>query len=174
LNRAKLIVRDATLADADAVEAVHWASMEAAYGNTVTGWPITPRNRVNRIATWGEWLSDPAVVALVGTVDARIVGLCTIRASGDEGADPAAVAEMPTLYVHPEVWHRGYGRTLCLEAVARARAEGFETLTLWVVESNARARAFYTEFGFTEDGSRKVVLESPAKVEALRFRMDLR
>jgi ribosomal protein S18 acetylase RimI-like enzyme len=169
-----LVVRGATLADADAVEAVHWASMEAAYGSTVTGWPITPRNRLVRIATWGEWLSDPAVVALVGTLDARIVGLCTVRATGDEGADPAKVAEMPTLYVHPRAWHRGFGRRLCLEAVARARTRGFETLTLWVVESNARARSFYSEFGFVEDGSRKVVLESPARVEAVRFRMDLR
>ena len=169
-----LVVRDAAFTDADSVEAVHWASMEAAYGPIVTGWPITPRNRALRVATWGEWLTDPAVVVLVGTLDERVVGLCTIRASEDDGLDPMAVAEMPTLYVHPQVWHRGYGRMLCTEAVGRARGRGFATLTLWVVESNARARAFYTRFGFSEDGSRKVVLESPSSVEAIRFRMDLR
>jgi len=174
MHRASLVVRDAAFTDADSVEAVHWASMEAAYGPTVTGWPITPRNRAMRVATWGQWLSDPSVVVLVGTLESRVVGLCTVRASEDEGADATKIAEMPTLYVHPQVWHRGYGRMLCAEAIARARLRGFATLTLWVVESNTRARAFYTRYGFGEDGSRKVVLDSPSRVEAIRFHMDLR
>jgi ribosomal protein S18 acetylase RimI-like enzyme len=168
-----LAVRDGAPADAEAVEAVHWAGMEAAYRSTVAGWPSIPRDLPRRIATWREWLSDPRVVSLVASVSDRIVGLCTVRATEDEGLDSATVAEMPTLYVHPDAWHRGYGRRLCDEGVARARERGFAMLTLWVVESNARARAFYTEFGFAEDGARKVVQESPATVEALRFRLDL-
>jgi GNAT superfamily N-acetyltransferase len=168
-----LVVRDGVPADAEALEAVHWAGMEAAYLNRVPGWPPVPRDVPGRVATWREWASDAAVVALVGTVGDRIVGLCTIRASADDDLDPATCAEMPTLYVHPDVWHRGYGRRLCLEGAERARRRGFRTLTLWVLEQNARARAFYTEFGFVEDGGRKVVLEAPSIVEALRFRMDL-
>ena len=166
-------LRDGVADDAEAVEAVHWAGMEAAYRGVVPGWPPDPRDRERRVDTWRAWLTDPQVVAIVGTVDRRILGLCTIRASEDDDADPSTVAEMPTLYVHPDAWHRGYGRKLCREAVERARGQGFATLTLWVVDVNERARAFYTEFGFALDGARKVVMESPGTVEAYRYRMDL-
>ena len=166
-------LRDGVAGDAEAVEAVHWAGLEAAYRGVVPGWPPAPRDRERRVATWRVWLSDPQVAAVVGTVDRRILGLCTIRASEDDDADPTTVAEMPTLYVHPDAWHRGYGRMLCREGVERARRMRFAILTLWVVDVNERAQAFYTEFGFTRDGARKVVQESPSTVEAYRFRMDL-
>lgn len=168
-----LTLRDGVADDAETVEAVHWAGLEAAYRDRVAGWPISPRDRESRVATWRAWLVDPDVVSIVGTVEGRIMGFCTVRASADDDVDGRAVAEMPTLYVHPEAWHRGYGRMLCRESLVRARQWGFVTLTLWVVDVNDRARAFYTEFGFAPDGAIRVVVESPKTVEVHRFRMEL-
>lgn len=49
------------------------------------------------------------------------------------------------LYVHPTRRGRGLGRALLAEAKAEAGM-----LSLWVVEANAAARAFYARQGFVE------------------------
>jgi ribosomal protein S18 acetylase RimI-like enzyme len=84
--------------------------------------------------------------------------------------DPEVVAEMPTLYVRPDLWHRGYGRALCTEALTRASARGFRSLTLWVLEMNLHARRFYGAVGFT----REEVTKADEDLVARRYRIALR
>jgi ribosomal protein S18 acetylase RimI-like enzyme len=144
------LIRDGVGSDAASVEAVHWASRNAAYSH-VRGWPPDRPNLAERIELWHQWLTDPAIVSLVAEVRGMILGVCTVRPSTDEDLDNSRVAEIPTLYVHPEFWHRGLGRSLCAAALERATAAGFESLALWSVESNTRADEFYREFGFVRD-----------------------
>lgn len=165
-------IRDGEVADAEAVEAVHYASREAVYAGEVADWPPPGPDREGRIERWEEWLADPEIGCVVGEEDGEIVGFCTIRASQDEDASPRT-AEMPTLYVHPAAWHRGHGQALCEAALRRARKQGFETLTLWVLEMNERARAFYKEFGFKPDGGTKVDEATIERLVAFRYRIDL-
>lgn len=46
--------------------------------------------------------------------------------------------------------HRGYGRMLLEDALARARSMGSNAITLEVRVSNAAARQFYRSYGFAE------------------------
>ena len=55
----------------------------------------------------------------------------------------------------PRVRHRGYGRQLLEDAIARARAIGAATVTLEVRVSNLPAREFYRAYGFREAFRRK-------------------
>lgn len=167
-----LRIREGRVADAEAVEAVHYAAREAVYAGKVADWPPPGPDREGRIERWKEWLADPEISCVVGDVDGEIVGFCTIRPSHDEDAGPKT-AEMPTLYVRPDDWHRGYGQGLCLAALRRARQRGFEVLTLWVLEMNERARAFYREFGFHPDGGTKVDELTVERLVAFRYRIDL-
>lgn len=112
-------------------------------------------------------------MSIIGEVAGDVVGFCTIRASADDGADRAVVAEMPTLYVHPEGWRQGHGRALCAAGVRRAREKSFQSLTLWVLERNTHARHFYSAVGFTLDGARKVVEGTSEDLVALRYRIQL-
>lgn len=161
------------MADAEAIEAVHYASREAVYAGRVVDWPPPGPDREGRIERWKAWLGDSEISAVVGEVDDRIVGFCTIRPSRDEGA-AEATAEMPTLYVHPDLWHVGHGQTLCRAGLERARERGFDSLTLWVLEMNERAREFYKEFGFVPDGGTKVDELTTERLVAFRYRIDLR
>lgn len=168
-----LVVRAAAARDAVGVEAVHWASRAAAYQH-ITGWPPARPTRVERVETWTQWLADPDVTSIVAEVDDVILGICTIRPSADDDADPAVTAAMPTLYVHPSVWHQGYGRALCREAVRRAAARGFTALTLWSIEKNTRAHDFYTAFGFEAEPVTMVVPDWPwERLTARRYRLPL-
>ena len=53
------------------------------------------------------------------------------------------VAELYALYVHPARWSTGTGRALMDQVLAKVRAAGYASITLWVLEANARARRFY-------------------------------
>lgn len=165
-------IRPGTTADAAAVEAVHWASRAAAYSH-IAGWPPAKPDWSERVEIWRQWLADPTVTSLVVEVGGAIVGLCTVRASTDADADPVAVAEMPTLYVHPDAWHRGYGRALCVEALRRAAGRGFAQLTLWSIEKNTRAHEFYTTFGFEAERVTMVAEWPHETLTARRYRISL-
>lgn len=169
---ATLDIRDGEVADAKAVETVHYASREAVYAGEVADWPPPGPDREGRIERWKDWLADPEISCVVGEVEGEIIGFCTIRPSQDDDAD-AQTAEMPTLYVHPDVWHQGHGQALCVAALERARQRGFEVLTLWVLEINERARAFYREFGFHPDGGTTVDELTIERLVAFRYRIDL-
>ncbi|NIQ52069.1 MAG: GNAT family N-acetyltransferase, partial [Gammaproteobacteria bacterium] len=49
-----------------------------------------------------------------------------------------------------------------------------QTLTLWVLEINAGARAFYRDFGFIPDGGTKVDELTTERLVAFRYRIDLK
>jgi GNAT superfamily N-acetyltransferase len=170
---ASLVIRSAGADDAMHVEAVHWASRTAAYQH-IAGWPPARPTRSERVEIWTQWLTDPEVTSIVAEVDQVIMGICTIRPSTDDGADPTIVATMPTLYVHPSVWHRGYGRALCAEGLRRASARGFSALTLWSIDKNTRAHDFYTAFGFIPEAKTIIVPDWPYEtLSARRYRMPL-
>jgi ribosomal protein S18 acetylase RimI-like enzyme len=171
-------LRDGAVTDAEAIEAVHYAAREAVYAGRTADWPPVGPDRPGRIDRWRTWLGDPEIHCIVG-VDAghvdggELVGFCTVRASKDTDVDPARIAEMPTLYVAPAFWQRGFGRELCTAAVGRARDLGFEDLTLWVLEINDRARRFYEAFGFVRDGKTKVDEMTTEGLVAQRYRVRL-
>jgi len=148
-------LRDATVADADVIADVHHASRVAALRHVVP--PelfdlMTPKERRDR---WREWLAGGVWYTVVGEAEGRVVGFCTVGPSRDGDVDPAVVAEMPTLYVHPSHWRQGVGRALCAAAVSHVAALGYRELSLWTLEANRNARLFYAAFGFVPDGSTK-------------------
>ena len=167
-----LHIREGRPDDAAAVEAVHYASREAVYAGRVADWPPPGPDRPGRVERWRRWLGDPEISCLVGGEGDRLVGFSTIRASCDADAD-GRTAEMPTLYVHPDHWRRGHGRVLCSAALQEAGRRGFSELTLWVLEINTDAAAFYEALGFTFDGATKVDELPSEHLVARRYRIGL-
>jgi GNAT superfamily N-acetyltransferase len=165
-------LRKGSVEDAEAIEAVHYASREAVYLGRVADWPPAGPDRAGRIARWREWLSSPEIEAVVAVDAGTIVGFCTVRRSLDEDAGEG-VAEMPTLYVDPGYWRKGLGRRLCSAGLERAAAMGCDELTLWVLEMNDDARRFYEIFGFAEDGTTKVDEGTRERLVARRYRIAL-
>jgi GNAT superfamily N-acetyltransferase len=82
------------------------------------------------------------------------------------------VAELYALYVHPARWSTGIGRALMDQVLAKVRAAGYASITLWVLDANARARRFYARAGFAPDGARHV-LDDLGGVTEIRYRRTL-
>jgi GNAT superfamily N-acetyltransferase len=80
-----------------------------------------------------------------------------------------ARGELYALYVAPELIGTGAGRALMTEALARATAEGFPDLALWVLKGNAPARRFYERAGFRPDGAEETFEADGVLVPEVRY-----
>jgi GNAT superfamily N-acetyltransferase len=72
------------------------------------------------------------------------------------------------LNVRPEAWRSGVGTALMGRALATFRSDGRRTASLWVLERNHGARAFYERLGFETDGAADIFGESGAPVVRMR------
>jgi len=78
-----------------------------------------------------------------------------VEVIGSPPLPPEEVGEVGALYVHPDWWRRGVGRVLLDASLAFLREQGYGVATLWALEDNARARAFYEAEGWHDDGGRQ-------------------
>jgi GNAT superfamily N-acetyltransferase len=81
------------------------------------------------------------------------VGFATVGPTDDDDAD-SGTAQLFAIYLVPEAAGRGIGSVLLGRAEELMRAAGSARATLWVLETNARARAFYERCGWAWDGTR--------------------
>lgn len=89
-------------------------------------------------------------VALLGD---KVIGYAGVGPERDPQAPPNT-GELYALFVHPDHWGTGAGRALTDAACADLRESGCDSVQLWVLEANNRARRFYLRYGFTETTDR--------------------
>jgi len=125
-----------------------------------------------RAAAWSKNAADSQRVVLVASDAEDVVGVCSLLPSrdGDAGSD---VAEITAIYVEPKRFRSGIGRALVERALDAARARAFREVTLWVLDTNDGARAFYEECGFRSDGGEKDEKIADFSIRVLRFRVRL-
>jgi ribosomal protein S18 acetylase RimI-like enzyme len=99
----------------------------------------------------------------------RVVGFVTFGPSEDEPRDPR-IGQVYAIYVDPGYWDRGYGRDLFDSAIRGLTDAGFSAATLWVLETNARARRFYEAAGWLADGANKTEKRGDVELREVRYR----
>ncbi len=167
-------VRLAKDGDAPVIAEVHVASWQGAYRGLLPDEFLDGLNVERRAQWWTQAINDPEIDVFVSLDDAgRIVGFASVQKSRDPDA-PEGTGELTTIYVLPEWWGRGHGRALMEASLGRARERGFGRVTLWVLNTNQRARRFYEKAGFTTDGAQKSEAVAPHVVlEVVRYCRDL-
>jgi len=163
-------IRRAVPEDATAIAAVHVRSWQGAYPGLIPQPYLDALRPEHRLSLWEEALAQTAwprrgtfVLVGAGGPDAdddgaedAVVGFASLAPTRDDDADPESVGELQTLYVDPGAWDRG-GASRLMDAVVREfRQAGFRTATLWVLDTNARARLFYERRGWRPDGATKL------------------
>lgn len=152
------VVRRAAPADAEAIAAVHVRGWQVGYRGLLPDAVLDALSVGERTAGWRRRLTSPSstgATTSVAVVGGRVVGFSSVGASRD--ADPASgTGELWALYVDPDHWRSGAGRALDTTAVADLAGTGATRATLWVLSTNARARAFYERCGWEADGSTRV------------------
>lgn len=169
-------IRAATPSDAEQIASVHVRSWQAAYRGLLPQDYLDQLDPAGRLPRWRRTLReiDPARDGVIVAVrNGRICGATWFGPTRDTDTDPAEVGELIGIYLLHEAWGKGLGRTLMTAVVEQLTASGYTQATLWVLESNARARRFYGKAGWAEDGAVKQDDRLGFSITEVRYRRQL-
>lgn len=163
-------IRRAVPADAGALAFITIETWRRAYRGLI---PSSYLDRMDLAESQERWLvrlTHPDDLTLTLTLDAekKLIGFVVVSPSRDRDTDPWLLGEVTALYVLPDYWNQGAGRTLLTAGLARLAIAGFEDVILWVFEANKRARRFYEANGWVADGKRRIY--RGATLPELRYR----
>jgi ribosomal protein S18 acetylase RimI-like enzyme len=166
-----LRIDPAAPADCREIAEVHVLSWQHAYRGLIADATLDALSVDQREALWREALDRQQPQLLVARNDAgALTGFIAFGRSRDADAS-ADGAEVWALYVAPAAWSRGVGRSLWDAARERLRCAGFGSVSLWVIEGNARAIAFYEAMGWRrEAGSAKRFELNGQALDEVRYR----
>lgn len=136
-----------TAADADGLGRLHVAVWREAYAALMPADYLAGLEPSAGAARWRDWAADPGAPATwVARDEAGLVGFATAGASRD--AVPVRERELWAI----NLLARAHGTGLADELLRLALGDA--PASLWVVEANHRAIAFYRRHGFAPDGLR--------------------
>ena len=147
-------IRSARIADIPAVAQVHLDSSKIAYRGILDQDLLNALSLSGRIALWEARYANTGPQGRLWILSrvSNIVGFALCDAVDDQGAPPAA-CELKSFYITPNCWGAGLGSRLIAHVVNDFKDRGFESMLLWTIRENARARAIYERLGFCFDGS---------------------
>jgi len=145
-------IRAAGPDDAGDIAALHVASWRWAYRGLLADGVLDALSVDDRAARWAELLADDDVTVLVAERDGALAGFASAGASRDDDATQET-GEVAAIYLAEAEAGSGLGRVLFARIQDELRSRGFVRATLWVLETNARARRFYEREGWWWDGS---------------------
>lgn len=175
-------IRRANDHDAMAIATVHVLSWQAAYPGLIPQEYLDGLRPEGRLAGWEQVLlatdwPRAGVLLLVdddpsgqdrprndesGEDNSRasgaegIAGFSHVCPTRDEDLDPTVTGEVTSIYLAPEAWGSGNGVALLAASIDQMIEAGYETATLWALDTNARARRFYEIGGWKSDGATKI------------------
>jgi len=147
-------IREGEQRDIEAIATIHVRAWQDAYRGQLSDDYLEGLDIAERIPQTRSMIegSPPEFRVWVSQDDEDIVGFAVTGPSQDADADPKT-GEVYAIYLDPSRVGTGAGRALFEHAVADLRARGYSTATLWVLESNERARRFYEAAGWATDGA---------------------
>ncbi len=143
---------------------------------------LIPQNHLDGLdpergrSRWAEALAhaDWTRGGLLVVVDdaGEIAGFVSAHASRDDDAT-GDVGEIWAIYLSADSWGLGLGRQLMTATLEHLASVGYAHVTLWVLDSNVRARRFYEAAGFHPDGAVKVDGSRGFALREVRYRRTL-
>jgi len=136
--------------DAPRVAEIHVFGQRAAYRGSVSDEFLFGKMTVeDRI----DYFRGSDAEGYVFDEDGIIKGFVTLGPCRDE--DGAGFFELYRIFVDPFMHGGGIGRKLAAYFGELAAKRGYNKSCLWVLEGNAKARAFYEKLGYEEDGAKR-------------------
>ena len=164
-------IRRARPGEGKAISRVRVASWQAVYRGLMPD-EILDRMEVDGTG-WDEAIlsATPQTSLLVVDDGGDIVGFSVLGPDRDGAED---TGEIVAIYLHPDVWDRGFGWALMEHSVAELREHGFSRAVLWVLSTNERARKFYETAAWIADGGEKIEDWDGHPLPHVRYSRDLK
>lgn len=144
-------VRPVELADGPALGAAHVQAWQEAYRGIMDDTILRALDPVDRGARWMRAISSMPPTQRTFVADHVETGALVGFATVDDSRDPEPVTPRELWAINVLQDHHGTGVAQALLDAAL----GDEDASLWVVDRNARAIAFYRRNGFEPDGGTK-------------------
>jgi len=162
--------RLATRDDIPAIARVQVASWHGIYRGLIPDDVIDGITVERRIAQWTGFFERGAddEALLVAEHDRSVVGMASLGPWREADASDGT-GEVRAIYVAPDHWGHGHGRSLMEASEAWLASRGFTIAMLWVLDGNARARRFYEAAGWAIDGGERVENLYGAQIPEVRY-----
>jgi|SRR5580658_201790 GNAT superfamily N-acetyltransferase len=169
-------VRAATVRDAAELAAIHVRSSQAAYRGLLPQDCLDNMDVPDRVLRWHHTLQTtdwPRTGVVVAHPGREVLGFARFRPTRDSDDDAELVGQIRSIYLLPEAWGKGLGKRLMSTTLARLASAGYSQATLWVLQSNERARRFYEIGGWIHDGAAKSDDSHGFAMHEIRYRRHL-
>jgi ribosomal protein S18 acetylase RimI-like enzyme len=167
-------IHRATEADAEAIGRVHVRAWQAAYRGILPDAYLDALDVRQRAGFWRREVTtlpeDRRPWVAAGAQG--IVGFVVAGPARDEDLE-AGTAEVYAIYVDPDCWSTGVGRTLMEHQLAFLRRRGHPEAVLWVLADNLRAIGFYERGRWARDGESRTLTIGGQEVVEVRYRIHL-
>lgn len=138
-------IREASTEDAEAIRAVHRASIEGLGPQAYDRRQVEAWARGCRSADYAATIEAAETACLVADRGGEVVGFGTLRVAAPDGYVSDPDAEVTAVYVSPGVAREGVGTELYAALERRARSRGIETIGL---SASLNAVQFYQAQGY--------------------------
>jgi GNAT superfamily N-acetyltransferase len=169
-----VVIRRAEASDGRSIGLVHVRTWQSAYRGLLPQPFLDGLDTGQRGEFWEQYLTEgapPGEEVLAAEEDGTVVGFAVVGPSRDEDAN--GDGEARAIYLLAALWGQGIGRALMDAALYSLRQTGFTEATLWVLDTNERARHFYEAGGWTADGATKQDDRRGFPVTEVRYRRAL-
>jgi ribosomal protein S18 acetylase RimI-like enzyme len=167
-------IRPANIADMEALADIHVRTWQSAYRGIVPDALLDQLAIEQRTGQWRSWLTEPSPgsAAIVAIVDSTIAAFVLVGRSGDDDA-AKSTGELLAIYILPDFQNQGLGTSLMTAGLTSLRDHGFTRATLWVLEKNFHAQAFYERNGWIAEAMMKSEQFGTASLTEVRNRTTL-
>ena len=167
-----MLLRPARPGDEMAVARVHVRSWQVGYRGLLPDDYLNGLRPEDRAARYTFGSPDASVPhTTLAILDDRLAGFATTGCARE--TDRKDTGELFALYVEPDLWGRGVGRTLIADARRHLAEQGFTDAVLWVLVQNIRARRFYEiDEWVVDEGPRSETIWG-ITVQSIRYRCKL-
>jgi GNAT superfamily N-acetyltransferase len=144
-----MIIRNMNENDALAVATLHTETWREAYGGIIDQDFLDAIDIQKRADEWTRGITLPLpIVRLVAEESGELIGFASGLENRKPGLLPESDCELWELYVSHKHYRGGAGNKLFEQFKKEMLKQGKKRMSVWVLEVNHRARAFYEKNGF--------------------------
>ena len=169
----RIKVRAAKEKDAPRIAEIHVETWQHAYRGQVPDAFLDnlPSTLGERIKKWQETLrkKQRGMRVFVAEMGEKIVGFCIVNPCRDEDMDKKTVGELGAIYIDARCMNRGVGSALLKEGLSFMKTQGLEKATLWVLDTNEKARTWYESKGWNVEGKTKIDDRGDVQLHEVRY-----